>query len=74
MKPKVTTSDLRVFMGWIKDYCDSATAPKTPEEMKKLVEEMYEVEVDDISDIQQFFDEQYDYEGFVGERVYYEED
>lgn len=69
MKPKLSTQDLRIAMGWVRDYCDDANAPKTPEEMKQLIEDIYEVEVDNLSDIQQFFNEQYDYEGYIEERV-----
>jgi hypothetical protein len=70
-KPKLSTTDLRVAMGWIRDYCDPATAPKTPEEMKALVEDMYEVEVTNIQDIEEYFNEKYDYDTYMEEKAEY---
>lgn len=71
-KTKLSTTDLRTIMGWIRDYCDPATAPKTPEEMKKLIEDMYEdSEVSDIKEVEQFFNEQYDYDTYLEEKAEY---
>lgn len=68
-KPKLSTIDLRVAMGWIRDYCDPATAPKTPEEMKSLIEDMYEVEVTNIQDVEEYFNEKYDYDTYIEEKA-----
>lgn len=68
-KPKLSTTDLRVAMGWIRDYCDTATAPKTPEEMKALIEDMYEVEVTNIQDLEEYFNEKYDYDTYIEEKA-----
>ena len=74
MKHKLTTNELRTAMGWIRDYCDSATAPQTPEEMKALIEDIWdENEVGDLKDVEAFFQEQYDYDTYIEEKAEYYE-
>lgn len=72
MPEKISTTNLRVAMGWIRDYTLPEFHPKTPEEMKELIEQIYEVEVEDISVIVTYFEEKYDYEGYIGEKIYRE--
>ena len=70
-KPKLSRTDLRIAMGWIRDYNDPAFSPKTPLEMKKLVEDMWEVEIEDIADVEEFFTDVEIYEDYEYDRDKY---
>lgn len=65
-------ADLRVAIGWVFDYCQQGTEPKTVEETKKLIEDIWEKKVTDVTPIEEYFKDKELFDDYLIDREEYE--
>jgi hypothetical protein len=65
-------NDLRIAIKWVFDYCQKGTEPKTVEEAKSLIEDWWDKKINDISPIQEYFEDKELFEEYIIEKENYE--